>query len=230
MLERCLAILLGLLLVGQPAVAARQNLSAVRQAALDYVYSQLQGQPGTIDVSMGNPDNRLNLPPCASMQGYLPIGARLVGRTSVGVRCMAGANWTITLPTQISIVRDVVVAARPLGYGQTLGPADIATRPMELAELPATVLIDPGQAVGRALVSAVQAGTPLRNENFRAPYAVLQNQSVRLVAESTGFRVESQGKALGNALVGQVVGVKTDNGQVVQGVVQGPGLVVVPIQ
>lgn len=210
--------------------AATQDPQALREAVADFAYQQLRSMPGEVTVSVGSPDPRQKLPACRKLDPYLPAGALLRGRTLLGVRCLDGANWSLTLQAKISIVTDVVFSSRPLTAGTPLVAGDLQLQRRDLADLPSSVLTDPGQAVGRSLLTSVAGGQPLRSELFRAPFAVLQNQQVRLVAQSDAFRIETIGKALSNAQVGQVVGVRTDSGQVVQGVVQGPGVVLVTVE
>jgi len=45
------------------------------------------------------------------------------------------------------------------------------------------------------------------------------------VSTGVGFSVSSEGKALGNALAGQIVQVRTNNGQTVSGIARPGGVV-----
>ncbi|WP_018150180.1 flagellar basal body P-ring formation chaperone FlgA [Leeia oryzae] len=215
--------------VNQAGAATRQDISQLQQLATGYIQSQLQNRPGNITVNVMPLDTRLNLVQCKSPEVFMPPGARLVGRSSIGVRCANPAKWSVTLQTSISIITEVAISSRPLALGTTLTPDDVTTQVRDLADMPATVLTDPNQAVGRALVTALPAGAILKNEHFRAAFAVLQNQSVRVIAQNSAFRIETQGKALNNAMPGQVVNIRTSSGQTIQGIAQPGGIVLIEI-
>jgi flagella basal body P-ring formation protein FlgA len=54
---------------------------------------------------------------------------------------------------------------------------------------------------------------------------VLLGQPVKLVSRGNGFSVSAEGKAAGNAGEGQVVQVRTANGQQISGIAKAGGLV-----
>ena len=91
--------------------------------------------------------------------------------------------------------------------------------------LPAGVLTEPAQAIGRKLSGSLRAGMPLRIDALREPPAVQQGQQVALVVVGPGFRVSSAGTTLGKAPEGKVVQVRTASGSVITGIVR-PGPVV----
>jgi flagella basal body P-ring formation protein FlgA len=74
-------------------------------------------------------------------------------------------------------------------------------------------------------VAALPAGATLRPDMLRAPFAVAQGQSVKLLFLGEGFRVSSEGRSLSNASIGQPAQVRTASGKVVKGTVQAPGVV-----
>jgi flagella basal body P-ring formation protein FlgA len=112
----------------------------------------------------------------------------------------------------------VVVAAHPLTQGRAIEAGDLALQETDLGLLPAAVITDTGQAIGRVVTVSVAAGQPLRQDLLRAPLVIRQGQSVTLRAQGAGFRVSAAGKALTNAVEGQVAQVRTLTGNTVNGV------------
>jgi len=125
----------------------------------------------------------------------------------------------------VRVQAPVVVAARPLPSGRQLVAEDLSLQMAELTQLPAGVISNQEDALGKVLSYGVVAGNPLRQDMLRAPILVRQGQSVRLVAQGAGFKVSSEGKALNNAAIGQQVQVKAQNGQTVSGIVKPDGTV-----
>jgi flagellar basal body P-ring formation protein FlgA len=83
----------------------------------------------------------------------------------------------------------------------------------DLSELPAGIVTDPGQAVGRTLIIGIPAGRPLCSDMLRSPMAVQQGQTVKVVSQGSGFRVATEGRALNSAADGQVAQARLPFGQ-----------------
>ena len=141
------------------------------------------------------------------------------------MRCLGPSVWTIYLPVQVNISGTYLITARPIAAGQLLGNDDIATRSGDLSALPANILTDEAQAIGKSAKNRIAAGQPLRSDFLLAPWAVQQGQSVRLVSKGSGFSVSSEGKALNNASDGQVVQVRAASGQTISGIARPGGMV-----
>lgn len=204
------------------AHAAPQSLAEVRQSVETFAKQQTAHLAGQVQVAVGTIEP-VQLPACAKLDAFMPLGAKLWGNSSIGVRCSRGADWTLYVPITVRVQAPVVVATRPLASGKQLADEDLTLQMAELTQLPAGIVLSTQDAVGKVLVAGVVAGHPLRLDMLRAPIVVRQGQSVRLTAQGRGFKVSSEGKALSNAAVGQNVQVKAQNGQTVSGVVQADG-------
>ena len=204
---------------------ARQDHGVLRQTASQILTVQAGGLPGQITVTVGAIDPRLNLAACTAPEAFLPNGARAWGKTSVGVRCVAPSPWTVYIPAMVQVQGEYLAAAVPLAQGQTIGPNDVARVSGDLTALPPGIVTEQSQAVGHTLARSVAVGAPLRQDALRSQQAVAQGQVVRLVSSGPGFKVTADGRALANGSDGQVVQVKTQNGQVVSGVARAGGTV-----
>jgi flagella basal body P-ring formation protein FlgA len=217
-----------LLLVAQSAAAqtpaARQDQGAIRQTIEQFLRTQSAGLPGQVNVKVGQVDPRLNLPACAAPEAFMPSGSRAWGRTTVGVRCTVPTPWTIYVPATVQVMADYIATAAPLAQGQSIGPTDITKVKGDLTTLPAGIITDPSQAVGRTLASSLPLGTPLRQDALRMQQAVQQGQVVRLQSAGPGFKVSTEGRALNNATEGQVTQARTTAGQVISGIARAGGI------
>jgi len=55
-------------------------------------------------------DLHIRLPACpVDLEGFLPLGGRLHGRTTVGIRCPIGPEWTIYIPARVKAFRKMRV-------------------------------------------------------------------------------------------------------------------------
>jgi flagella basal body P-ring formation protein FlgA len=170
-------------------------------------------------------DVRTQLTPCNAFEPFLPAGNKLWGKATVGVRCLGPSSWTIYVQVRVSVTGNYLVSARAMPPGYMLGATDIVTRSGDLSSLSASIITNPAHAIGKTLKNGVAAGQPLRNDQLIAPWAVQQGQSVRTVSNGPGFSVSSDGKALNNAVDGQVVQVRTPSGQTVSGIARAGGTV-----
>jgi flagella basal body P-ring formation protein FlgA len=186
--------------------------AALRQVAEQFLQVQTAGLPGKVTVSVGAVDPRLNLAPCPAPEAFLMPGARAWGKTTVGVRCAAPSPWTVYIQSQVSVLGSYVAAAVPLVQGQLIGEAQLAMMQGELTALPPGIATD-------------KAGTPVRVDLVQAKPVILQGQLVKLVSKGNGFSVSAEGKAAGSAAEGQVVAVRTGNGQQISGIARVGGMV-----
>ena len=165
------------------------------------------------------------LPACDALEPFLPGGARLWGRVSVGVRCTSGQPWTRYVPAYVAIRSNYYVAARPISAGQVLTLADAAVREGDLAALPRDVVVDPAHFDGVTTLNTIASGAPLRRESLRAAVAVQQGQNIRMRTRGPGFVVSTEGKAMASAAIGATVQVKMSGGQLLSGIVLADGTV-----
>lgn len=207
------------------AAELRQDSTQINSAAENFLQRETKGLPGQVTIEVGKIDARVSLSACTRLQTFFPTGSRAWGQTTVGVRCAAPSPWTIYVPATIKVSASYLIAARPLALGQEITPGDFSVQQGELTQLPAGVLTEASQAIGRRLANSVRAGQPLRRDAVRDPPAVVQGQLVALIVNGPGFRISSEGHSLGKAPEGERVQVKTLTGAVVSGIVR-PGPIV----
>lgn len=217
--------LLGSLLCAMSAWAAPQQSHAeIHKTITAFVHEQTLTLPGKVTITVNEIDRRILLPACPALEAFLPSGGRLLGNSTVGIRCTSDMKqWTLFVPVQIKVSASLLIANSPLQQGHVLRAEDIGNQKSELMQT--GILTDPLQAIGKVLKYSVRAGQVLKQDMLRAPYAVKQGQTVRIQVEKQGFKVYADGQALNNAAEGQTVKVKTSSGQVVSGIVQPDGAV-----
>ncbi len=207
-----------------PLVVARQDLAALREAVLQFLQQQSSGLPGLVSIDVGQVEARLNLPACLQPEPFLAHGSRAWGKTAVGIRCVAPSPWTIYVTANVHVTADYLAAATPLVQGQIISNNEISRLRGDLTMLPAGVITDPAQAIGRTAMSSLQLGAPLRQDLLRAQPAVQMGQTIRLLSSGPGFKVSSEARAMNNAVDGQTVQARTPAGQLVSGIARAGGI------
>lgn len=221
-LRQNLCVICWLLLLA-PLPASAQD--ALYSTLDDYLRVQTQGLPGKVSYKVLPLDPRTQLSPCSAYDPFLPAGARLWGKSTIGVRCLGPSTWTVYIQVQINVSGNYLISARSMPAGYVIGAADIVVRSGDLSTLPASIITEQAQAIGKTVKNGFSAGQALRSDQLITPWAVQQGQSVKTVSSGPGFSVSSEGRALNNAAAGQLVQVRTASGQTVSGIARPGGIV-----
>ena len=212
-------------LAQQPPAAQRQDVAALKQSVEQFLQVQTAGLPGQVAVKVGAIDAHMNLAACPAPEAFLMPGSRAWGKTTVGVRCAAPSAWTVYIQATVSVQADYVASAVPLAQGQPIEAGQLVILKGDLTTLPAGIVTDMGQAIGRSVNISLPSGTPLRLDTLRSKPVVQSGQLVRLVSTGNGFSVSGEGRAVASAGEGQTVQVRTAGGQQVSGIAKAGGLV-----
>ncbi|RQP46495.1 flagellar basal body P-ring formation protein FlgA [Burkholderia ubonensis] len=206
----------------------QQDPDTIRRTALAFLQQQIAGLPGKPAASVASAFPR-GLAACTTLEPFLPTGARLWGRTTVGVRCAGERPWTVYLQAKVTVQATYYAAARQIAPGEVLTAADLVARDGDLTLLPLAVITDPSQAIGSTALARVAAGLPLRQDMLKSAASVSAGQTVRVVAAGPGFTISAEGSALANAAPGQSVRVRMAAGQIVTAIVKDAGTVEIPL-
>lgn len=219
-----LALLALFQLCALPAqAAASQSHAKIREVALAYLQVQTRSLPGKVSLQVGELDSRTVLRACTTPEAFTPSGAKLIGKTSIGVRCNEKPGWSVFIQANIRVSADMLVANRPLAQNTVLSANDFSLQNGELGQ--PGILIDPMQAIGKTLKFGIGAGQVLRQDMLRAPFVVTQGHTTEVRVDSKGFSIRSSGQALNNGTEGQNVQIRMASGQVISGIAAADGSV-----
>ncbi|ABM43933.1 MULTISPECIES: flagellar basal body P-ring formation chaperone FlgA [Diaphorobacter] len=204
------------------------ELGSITQHWLDDALAQAQagGLPLRMEVSVGTLDSRLRLAPCARVEPYLPAGARLWGRTRLGLRCVDGpTRWNVFLPITVKAFGPAWVLAGNVGTGAVLSEQDAIEAEVDWAAEPAAIVANPKDWVGQTATRPLSAGQALRQNMVRAPDLFKAGSAVRVVVQGPGYAVTSSGQAMSAGAQGQSVRVRMANGRIIGGTVLEDGTI-----
>jgi flagellar basal body P-ring formation protein FlgA len=176
--------------------------------------------PGTarVEIEPGRLDPRLRLAPCDRIEPYLPAGARVWGRSRVGLRCVEGpAAWNVSLPVTVKVFAPAWVLAAPLPAGSVLQAEHLRQAEVDWAAAPTPPLVDLSRLVGRQLSRPLPAGAPVRGADLRQRQWFGAGDTVQIIARGQGYSVGGTGQAMSAGIEGQPVRVRIDNGRVLTG-------------
>jgi flagella basal body P-ring formation protein FlgA len=197
--------------------------AAIRKVAMEFIQAKTQGLPGKVTLKVDEIDPRIVLAACSQMEAFLPAGASLLGKTSVGVRCTEKNGWSLFMSVTITSTMNMLISSKPLQQGQVISAGDFNIQSGEISQ--PGVVTEAAQVVGKVVKFSIGAGQLLKQDMFRLPYAVKQGQPVQLFTEGNGFKLRSVGIAMNNAAAGQAAQVKVPSGQIISGIAQSNGSV-----
>jgi flagella basal body P-ring formation protein FlgA len=208
-----------------------QSQESIRESARQFIARLAEREyHSPPEVKIGHLDARLMLTACTELlQTFLPPGGRTLGNTTVGVRCAGVKPWTLYVPAEVTVFRQIVITSRPLARGTTLTTADLRLAKRNLAKLRAGYLTDVSQALGNNIKRSLPMHTPLTASVLEAPHLIQRGEHVTLFSESSKVRVRVIAKALMDGALGDMIRVRNiSSKQIVEAVVVSPGLVKVP--
>lgn len=205
--------------VAGPARAQSMNESLIDQAR-SFVLAQVAaaGLPRS-EVITGQLDARLRLTPCDKVQPYLPSGARLWGKSRVGLRCVKGVTaWNVYLPMTVNVYGPALVSSTALPAGHVLAASDFHQAEVNLAEdMLNPPVINGTTLLGRTLAKALAPGESLRASSLKARQWFAAGDKVQIRVAGSGFAVAGAGEAVTAGMEGQPARVRTESGRMVSG-------------
>lgn len=175
-------------------------------------------QPLRPEIQLGQLDSRLQLAPCTKVEPYLPRGARLWGRSRIGLRCVEGSTlWNVFLPITVKVWGPAWVVQRAIAPGTVLAEGDVAPGEVDWAEHPAPVLVNQADWLGVTAARGLMPGQVLRQNMVRPVQVFNAGTEVKVHVKQAGFQLSATGRAMGHGFLGQPVRVKMPGGRVVSG-------------
>lgn len=201
----------------------KQDHAEIRKVVETFIQDKTQGMPGKISFKIEPIDTRMAFSACPNLEAFLPTGASLLGKTSIGVRCNEKNGWSLFVPVSVTTTINMLLSSKPLQQGQVIGAGDFSIQSGEVSQ--PGIVTDEAQIIGKVLKISISAGQLLKQDMFRPPYVITQGQTIQLISQRQGFTLRTEGQAMNNAATGQPVQVKVASGKVISGFAKTSGIV-----
>lgn len=179
-----------------------------------------EGNVLRMEVTVGALDARVKLAPCGNIEAYIPPGARLWGRSRVGMRCVDGVSrWNVTLPVTVKAMGEAWVVKGQINAGINLTELDVTLGEVDWAEEPNPVIVNRSTWLGQTASRTLSTGQALRQGMVRPAQVFQAGASVKIVAQGQGFQISSEAQALSAGVIGQQARVRMENGRIASGTV-----------
>ena len=181
----------------------------------NFFSAQLAGVSDEVRVSIRTAPNLL--PPCEQP---------LLSMSNVNVLARCG-NDKRYLQVNVQATGNYVVAAMPIARGGKLEAGNVKLKRGRLDTLPPRTVLDSNQLVDAISLRDLSPDQPIQLTQFRQAWRVKAGQRVNVIASGDGFSANAEGQALNNAAVAQNARVRMVSGQVVSGVVDADGNILI---
>ncbi|WP_438308256.1 flagellar basal body P-ring formation chaperone FlgA [Pseudomonas guariconensis] len=212
------------------AVTLPEQLIGVTQGFLEFTvedYLATTQTTGRYEIQVNPLDPRLRMPLCSQqLDASLESPAQPLGRVTVRVRCNGSAPWTVFVPAQVKLFREVVVMTRPLRREIVIGEGDVSLRERDVGTLNQGFLTSLEQAVGMKLLRPTVLDQVLTPQHLEQAEVVRKGDHVVITARSGSLSVRMPGEALSKGGLSEQIRVRNLNSKrVVKARVIGPGQV-----
>ena len=125
-----------------------------------------------------------------------PRSRELMGKCSIAIDFSVNGHsqkkvWATAV---VEVLGPVVVTRKPLGRHKPITEDDIELTTMDLSDLPASVITDPGEVLGKRTRRAIGAKVPLRADFIELPPLVKRGDLVTIIARSNGLKITTLGQ------------------------------------
>lgn len=210
---------------------ASQDQDEIIEAANNLLISKLSSYDGTVHISFKQMDPRLKLTDCKNkLSAFLPPGSKLLGNTSVGVRCKGEKPWKLYLQATVKVLNKVMISTRYLPRGTILQDDDVVLEERNIATLTRGYITDINQLIGKMLKQPLQNNAIVPPGILAKPKLVHRGESVIILAKNKDIEIRVNGKAMMDGSEGELIKVKNISSQrVIEGRVSATGIVKIPM-
>ena len=202
-------------------VKAQDDLQVVVQK---FIEEQIQDKNQEIIVELKTPSLSKKKITCSDPQVFLPQGAKLRGRTVVGINCSDEKKPSYAT-IDIKINRIVLVPTHRLDDHYQIRREDLIEKKVDVSNFQYELLTDYSQIVGKSTKRPMMSGLPIKIGDLQSNDAVTPGEIVNVLYVGQGFKVTTQGKVINAGDLGQNVQVRIVSGQVVNGIVKAQKIV-----
>lgn len=205
-------------------------LIGVTQGFLEFTvedYLATSQTEGRYEIQVNQLDQRLRMPMCdKELTASLESPAKPLGRVTVKVRCEGASPWTVFVPAQVRLFRDVVTVTRPLRRAGIVEPDDVTLRERDISLIGQGYFTSVDQAIGQRLTRPMVTDQVVTLVHLEQAEVISKGDQVVITARSGTLSVRMPGEALSNGAMAEQIRVKNLNSRrVIKAQVTAPGQV-----
>lgn len=203
-----------------------EPIDNIRHTIQRYIKSNLL-QDKNSDYEIRHLDQRLKLDKCDQpLEVFDSANTRLIGYSSIGVRCQGSKMWKIHVPIKIIRYSDVLVMRENLSRGSILQASDLTSRRLDISRLSNGYFTDKNEVRGKILKRTLRRGDILTNGMLEVRKLIKRGDIVTIMASSGTLAIRVKGEALMDGRKGDLIRVKNHSSKrEIQAIVVATGIV-----
>jgi len=205
-----------------------QSLPELQALAERYVHDSVSSKTGELQVKAEALDPRLHLARCGDKpEAFLPSGANLASRTTVGVRCNSQSiQWTLYIGVNLETQTPVLVLNRAVARDTQLSSSDVTVDVRRVPGLSSGYLTDVAQLKDCSARQNLSAGMVLTPTMLQPAVLIHRGQQVTVLASASGISVRAEAIALTDGAIKSRIRVRNvSTAKEVEGVVDSSSVV-----
>lgn len=184
------------------------------------------GNTADTKVQVQVPEENLTLVACKKLDFFTSSSnPGTNGNLRLSAKCFSPQAWTIYLNAHVAQKRIYFVNKARLEAGHIIQESDLLAQKEFPEYLPFGAIHDTQQILGKAVINTIEIGTPMLGTGLKNEFIINAGQMVKISIGGTGFKINSEGKALSHATLGQTVQVRMASGQTVSGIARVGGVI-----
>ena len=177
-----------------------------------------------LEVVAGALDSRLRMTACDHPILVEADLGREQSRVNAKVSCAAPTPWSIYVPVELRIYRNVVVAARALQRGDSLTADDLKIEARDVLAPGSPALTRLDDAIGKNLRRPLAENTVLTASVVEFPILIRRGDRISISSHNGGIAVRANAEALDNGRYGERIRARNLQAEkVIEVTVTGPG-------
>ena len=159
-------------------------------------------------------DRRLHMAKCTeALSAFINPGTKLIGKTTIGVRCAGDKPWKIYVTATVNLFKEVVIVNEPIIRGTTLSDAQIRLEKRNIASLTRGYYTVREQVIGKIAKYTLNPENIVAPSTLAMPKLVQRGKNVIIIAHTNDFTVKMSGKAMTDGHLGELIKVKNQRSQ-----------------
>lgn len=223
-------LLLLLIPFGAIAQVSDETRNTLREAAENFVLSQIDADPATrVLVTAGPIDSRLPLTTCQDkLQISLPGNMTIRRNTTVLLACQESPGWNVYLPVRVSLQKPFVTVTDIVAKGDLLSADKLTLAYQDEQMMRGDYLVDPTPLIGSRSKRDIRPGQPIRASQI---CVICKGDQITLIAQTSNLQIKSMVRALQDGSFGDMIRVTNlQSGREVSAKVSGVGSAVINMQ
>jgi flagella basal body P-ring formation protein FlgA len=211
------------------AISSNDIHALVDEYMQQYATQMQQQYDDNVEISyeISALDRRLALADCLDSTPTVDIKSNTsLKRLNVQVRCDGRKAWSLYVPVELQLYRQVVTTAAPITRDTAISAEQLQLSRKNIARLSGSYYSDVSEVVGFEARRNLTANTVITSTQLAAPVVIKKGETVLVIASTSGLSVKLPATALSDGRMGEQISVRNSQSKrTVDGKVIGPGKV-----